>query len=76
MKKGLDKQALFCYNKDTKGKGNNTMEPTNAEIIFYIVLGIISLGVIIKSALTPNDTIDITWGQRRDWERREKEWTK
>lgn len=47
---------------------------TNAEFIFWIIAGIIGIGVLIAVARTPSDTIDITWGQRRDWERREREW--
>ena len=28
----------MCYNTDTKSEGENTMEPTTAEIIFYCVM--------------------------------------
>jgi hypothetical protein len=52
------------------------MEPTNAEIIFYAVFAVIGLIFLIGAMFTKSDTIDITWGQRRDWERREKEWYK
>ena len=46
------------------------------ELIFWIVLGIIALAVIIRAMCEPDDSIDITWGHRRDWERWEKEWNK
>ncbi len=53
------------------------MEPTNAEIIFYVVLAILGIAflIIVNCANRVSD-VDITWGQRRDWERREKEWYK
>lgn len=52
------------------------MEPTNAEIIFYCVMAVIGIIFLIKAMCTPSDCIEITWGQRRDWERNEKRWSK
>lgn len=50
------------------------MEPTTAELIFWILAIIVGVPLIIHSLPTPSDSMDITWGQRRDWARREKEW--
>lgn len=50
------------------------MEPTTAELIFYGALGAISLVFLLCAMCAKDDHIEITWGQRRDWERREKEW--
>lgn len=50
------------------------MEPTTAELIFYGVLDVIGLAFILYAMCRADDHIEITWGKRRDWERREKEW--
>jgi hypothetical protein len=50
------------------------MIPTTAEMIFYYICGGIALIIFIKMMCSKSDTVEITWGQRRDWERREKEW--
>lgn len=50
------------------------MEPTTAELIFWILAIIVGVPLIIHSLPTSSDSMDITWGQRRDWARREKEW--
>lgn len=51
------------------------MAPTIAELIFYIIAGIVAIIFFIKILFSApsNDEIKITWGQRRDWERREKD---
>lgn len=50
--------------------------PTDAEIIFWVVAAILAFGFIIFIASRADRSIDITWGQRRDWERRERKWGK
>lgn len=50
------------------------MEPTIAELIFWILAIIVGVPLIVRGMATPSDSMDITWGQRRDWARREKEW--
>ena len=50
------------------------MTPTTGELIFWIFSIIAVLALITLSGREPIDTMDITWGQRRDWARREKEW--
>lgn len=52
------------------------MEPTTAELIFYGVMGAIALVFFIGAMFVKDDHIEITWGQRRDWARREREWSK
>ena len=50
--------------------------PTDGEVIVYIVLSILALlafwGFLRNANKGPE--IEITWGQRRDWERREREY--
>lgn len=50
------------------------MEPTTAELIFWILAIIVGVPLIVHNLPTAGDYMDITWGQRRDWARREKEW--
>lgn len=50
------------------------MEPTIAELIFWILAIIVGVPLIVRGMATLSDSMDITWGQRRDWARREKEW--
>lgn len=52
------------------------MEPTNAELIFYAVLGVIGLIFLICAMRTKDDTIEMTWTKKRDIERAEKRWNK
>ena len=50
--------------------------PTDGEVIAYIVIGIIALLAIwfgLRNADSRSE-IEITWGQRRDWERRQREY--
>lgn len=50
--------------------------PTDGEVIAYIILGIIALlafWLFLRNADTRSE-VEITWGQRRDWERREKDY--
>ena len=50
--------------------------PTDGEVIAYIILGIIALlafWFFLRNAGTQSE-VEITWGQRRDWERRQKEY--
>jgi hypothetical protein len=50
--------------------------PTDGEVIAYIVLCIIALlafWLFLRNAGKESE-VEITWGQRRDWERREKEY--
>ena len=45
------------------------------ELIWWCVVGAIALILFIGVLIIPIDMpIDITWGQRRDWERWEKQW--
>ena len=47
-----------------------------AEIIFWVA-AFISLAVaVVNMASNGYDSMEITWGQRRDWARREGEWRK
>ena len=48
------------------------MIPTIGEMIFYCVLGGGALLALIAMVGAKGDSMDITWGQRRDWERRER----
>ena len=50
------------------------MTPTDYEVIFWIVLAVIGLAFLIFAMTRPSDRIDITWGERRDWEREERKW--
>lgn len=50
--------------------------PTDGEVIAYIIFGIIALLAIwfcLRNADTGSE-VEITWGQRRDWERRQREY--
>lgn len=47
------------------------MIPTIGEMIFYCVLGGIALLGLCGIMCAKSDCVDITWGQRRDWERKE-----
>ncbi len=46
----------------------------DTELIFWIVAGVIGLIVAICVFKTPSNTVEITWGKRRDWAREEKRW--
>ena len=49
--------------------------PTDGEVIAYIILGIIALFAFwffLRNVDTGSE-VEITWGQRRDWERRQRE---
>jgi uncharacterized membrane protein YkvI len=52
------------------------MQPTNAEIIGWIVLLIIAIVFFVKATMQSESSseIEITWGQRRDWENRAKDY--
>ena len=52
------------------------MEPTNAELIFYAVLGVIGLIFLICAMCTKDDTIEMTWTKKRDIARAERRWSK
>ena len=52
------------------------MEPTNAEIIFYVVIAVIALVMLLVSAGIKDDTIEMTWTKKRDIARVEKSWYK
>jgi hypothetical protein len=78
VEKGVDKTPFICYNKIIQKKEVTTMNtiPTDGEITAYIVLGIIALlafWFLMRGADTRPE-IEITWGQRRDWERRQREY--
>lgn len=47
-----------------------------AELIFWIVLGVISVIGLLVLASMGCDDVNITWGKRRDWERAERKWNK
>ena len=50
--------------------------PTDSEVIACIVLSVIALLAVwgfLRNAHRGSE-IEITWGQRRDWERRQKEY--
>ena len=50
--------------------------PTDGEVIAYIIFGIIALLTLwfLMRGTDTRSEIEITWGQRRDWERRQKEY--
>ena len=50
--------------------------PTDGEVIAYIILGITALLAFwfLMGSADAGSKIDITWGQRRDWERRQREY--
>ena len=48
------------------------MEPTNAEVIFYVVIAVISLVILLACTSIKDDTIEITWTKKRDIAREEK----
>lgn len=51
------------------------MEPTNAEMIGWLVLLAIALAILIFASLRPSTPeVEITWGQRRDWDNRAKDY--
>lgn len=52
------------------------MQPTNAEVIGWIVLLIIVIVFLIKATMQSESSseIEITWGQRRDWENRARDY--
>lgn len=51
------------------------MEPTNAELIGWLVLLAIMVVALILVAIRPSaPSVDITWGQRRDWENRQRDY--
>ena len=52
------------------------MEPTNAEIIFYVVIAVIGLVMLLVCAGTKDNTIEMTWTKKRDIARVEKSWCK
>jgi hypothetical protein len=48
------------------------MEPTNAEIIFYAVIAVVGLVMLLVGSRMPDDTIEMTWGKKRDIARAER----
>lgn len=44
------------------------------ELIWWCVIGVFTLIAFIKIATVKDDCIDMTWGEKRDIERREREW--
>ena len=52
------------------------MEPTNAEVIFYVVIAVIGLVILLACASIKDDTIEMTWTKKRDIARAEKKWYK
>lgn len=53
------------------------MQPTNVEVIGWLVMLVIALILVITlSASNSSNEIEITWTQRRDWENRSKEYEK
>ena len=45
------------------------------ELIFWLILGIIAFVFLIGALIVPSEgEIDMTWGQKRDIERWEKQW--
>jgi hypothetical protein len=52
------------------------MEPTNAEIIFYVVIAVICLVMLLACASAKDNTIEMTWTKKRDIARVEKSWYK
>ena len=50
------------------------MTPTIAEVIFWVILGIPCAVLLLAIICGQSDTIDITPGKRRDWEREERKW--
>ena len=50
------------------------MEPTNAELIAWIVFAVVGLIFLTLALATSIDTIEMDSFKRRDIARREKEW--
>lgn len=50
--------------------------PTNAEIIFWVFALVAVIVVLTRLICGTSNSMEITWGQRRDWARREGEWRK
>lgn len=50
--------------------------PTNGEVIAYVIFGIIALLFVFYGLAhaDSSSSVEITWGQRRDWARREREY--
>ncbi len=50
--------------------------PTNGEVIAYVIFGIIALLAlwVLMRGTNTGSNIEITWGQRRDWDRRQREY--
>lgn len=46
------------------------------ELIFWCVMAVVALIFVVPAFFVKDDSIDITWSKRRDWERWEKEWNK
>jgi hypothetical protein len=44
------------------------------ELIFWLALGAVSLVIVVGAACAKSDTIDMTWGKKRDWAREERKW--
>lgn len=44
------------------------------ELIFWIVGGIVAFGILMACFWANDDSIEITDGKRRDWEREERKW--
>lgn len=52
------------------------MIPTNSEVAGWIILLIIAIIFLVKTAMKSESSseIEITWGQRRDWENRARDY--
>ena len=48
------------------------MEPTICEVIFWIVFAVVSLVILAFCVGEPDDTIEMTWGKKRDIARAER----
>ena len=44
------------------------------ELICWFVIMVVCLVLVVPAFFVKDDSIDITWGQRRDWERWERKW--
>ena len=52
------------------------MIPTNSEVAGWIILLIIAIVFLVKTTMKSESSseIEITWGQRRDWENRARDY--
>lgn len=52
------------------------MQPTIAEIIFYIIMFIVMMYLLISHGSAEEECVEMTWTKKRDIARAEKRWSK